>query len=451
MGQELTPGNSATQAEPLSQITRPTFVRWQVMACITLVTMLTYLDRLNLGIAAKFINDEFHFGTQTMGWILSAFVLGYSLFQIPGGWLGDRIGPRNVLAAAIVLWSIFTALTALAPRLAAHGWISVAWAFIAVRFLVGAGEAATSPNGNKIVGSWMRASARGTGASFTILGVGLGGAITPPLIAWIMLRYGWRTSFYFAGLLGLIVVVLWLALVTNSPEENPRVNRAELDLIRAGQTTEPLAVAAAASRAPTPWANILQSPSAWGLFFAYFCQGFPIYFYHTWFFYYLTQIRHLTITEGGFWGATPYLAIVVLAPLGGVFSDFAVRKFGKRNGRRAAITLGMVSSGALLWIGSHTASNAAAITLLAIGGGMNMFAASTFWATCIDVAHGFTGSLSGIMNTFGNFGGWLSPIVTAYFAIHFGWNRALDCAAIVSIASAVFFLIVRADRPLDTA
>ena len=273
MGQELTPGNSATQAEPLSQITRPTFVRWQVMACITLVTMLTYLDRLNLGIAAKFINDEFHFGTQTMGWILSAFVLGYSLFQIPGGWLGDRIGPRNVLAAAIVLWSIFTALTALAPRLAAHGWISVAWAFIAVRFLVGAGEAATSPNGNKIVGSWMRASARGTGASFTILGVGLGGAITPPLIAWIMLRYGWRTSFYFAGLLGLIVVVLWLALVTNSPEENPRVNRAELDLIRAGQTTEPLAVAAAASRASTAMGENSPIAISMGTFLRIFLPG----------------------------------------------------------------------------------------------------------------------------------------------------------------------------------
>ncbi len=147
MGQELTPVPQ--------NLERPTFVRWQVMACITLVTMLTYLDRLNLGIAAKFINDEFHFSTQTMGWILSAFVLGYSVFQIPGGWLGDRLGPRNILAGAIVLWSIFTALTALAPRLATHGWISVAWAFIAVRFLVGAGEAATSPNGNKIVANWM--------------------------------------------------------------------------------------------------------------------------------------------------------------------------------------------------------------------------------------------------------------------------------------------------------
>jgi MFS transporter, ACS family, glucarate transporter len=418
------------------------------MACITLVTTLTYLDRLNLGVATKFILDEFQFTTQQMGWVLSAFVLGYSVFQIPGGWLGDRVGPRNVLAGAIVLWSVFTALTGLAPKIGAALGIGALAAFIVARFLVGAGEAATSPNGNKIVANWMGAAHRGRGASFTILGVGLGGAITPPLIAWVMQRWGWRSSFYLAGLLGLIVVVLWVALVTDAPETHPRVNAAELELIQRGRTNERQQSAGTSARQPTPWAEILSSISAWGLFLAYFCQGFPIYFYHTWFFYYLTKVRHLTITETGFWGATPYLAIVVLAPLGGIFSDAAVRGLGRRNGRRAAVAVGMVSSGALLWIGTHTPGNAAAISLLAIGGGMNMFAASTFWATCIDLTDRFTGSLSGIMNTFGNFGGWLSPIVTAYLATHFSWNAALDCAAVVSITSLAFFLLVRADQPL---
>lgn len=414
------------------------------MSCITLVTTLTYLDRLNLGVATKFILDEFHFSTQQMGWVLSAFVLGYSVFQIPGGWLGDRIGPRNVLAGAIVLWSAFTALTGLAPRIGAAVGIGALGAFIAARFLVGMGEAATSPNGNKIVANWMGAAHRGTGASFTILGVGLGGAITPPLIAWVMQRWGWRTSFYLAGMLGLLVVLVWLAYVTDSPEKNRRVNAAELEKIRSGRAAR----AEQGTIEPTPWLKILGSVSAWGLFFAYFCQGFPIYFYHTWFFYYLTKVRHLTITETGIWGATPYLAIVVLAPLGGMFSDFAVRAFGKRRGRRAAIAIGMVSSGALLWIGTHTPGNAAAISLLAIGGGMNMFAASTFWATCIDLTERFTGSLSGMMNTFGNFGGWLSPIVTAYLATHYGWRAALDCAAVVSVASLAFFLLVRADQAI---
>jgi ACS family glucarate transporter-like MFS transporter len=436
--QQIAPTAAQTRASASS-------VRWQIMCCITLVTTLTYVDRLNLSIAAKYIQDEFSFSTHTMGWVFSAFLLGYALFQIPGGWAGDRYGPKNVLALAILFWSVFTALTGLAPKLILHGWINAVAAFMIIRFPVGAGEAATSPNGNKIVANWMGSGRRGTGASFTILGVGLGGAITPPLIAWIMQKYGWRTSFYIAGALGLIVVLVWQALVTNTPEEHPRVNRAELELIQAGRDVSGLVK----NRRATPWGQLISTASCWGLFLGYFCQGFPIYFYHTWFFLYLIQVRHLGITQGGLWGATPYLAIAALAPLGGLFSDFAVRRMGKRWGRRATISVGMFSSASLLWVGSNTASNTAAVIALAVGGGMNMFAASTFWATCIDLTQEFTGSLSGLMNTFGNLGGWLSPIVTAYVATSFGWNRALDCAAAVSIASGLFFLLVKADRSID--
>ncbi len=426
---------------------RATTVRWQVMCCITLVTMLTYLDRLNLGVAAKFIQDEFAFDTRTMGWVFSAFLMGYALFQIPGGWAGDRYGPKRVLGLAIFFWSLFTALTGLAPRLAAGRWASVLVTFLVIRFLVGAGEAATSPNANKIVMNWMGPGHRGTGASFTILGVGLGGAITPPLIAWIMQKYGWRMAFYLGGALGLGVLLFWQIFVTSTPEENPRVNAAELAQIH----SERFGIAPIERHARTPWRRFLSSASCWGLFLAYFCQGFPIYFYHTWFFQYLIQVRHLSITQTGLWGATPYLAIAVLAPLGGFFSDFASKRLGKRWGRRAAVCVGMGCSAVLLWVGSSMVNTAAAVTALAFGGGMNMFAASTFWATCIDLTPEFTGSLSGMMNTFGNLGGWLSPIVTAFVATSFGWNRALDCAAAVSIASGSLFLLVKADQPLDAA
>jgi ACS family glucarate transporter-like MFS transporter len=180
------------------------------------------------------------------------------------------------------------------------------------------------------------------------------------------------------------------------------------------------------------------------------CQGYPIYIYHTWFFIYLIRVRHLSITEGGFWGATPYLAIAVLAPFGGWFSDFAVRRLGKRAGRRMAVCIGMFSSAALMWIGSSTANSTAAILLLATACGLNMFAATTFWATCIDLTEDFTGSVSGLMNTFGNFGGGLAPILTAYFATRYGWNRALDAGAIMSIGSGLFFLLVRADQSFDS-
>lgn len=426
---------------------RPTRVRWGIMACVVMVTVLTYLDRLNLGIAGKYIQDEFGLSTYMMGWIFSAFLLGYSIFQVPAGWVGDRFGPKNILTGAILLWSLFTALTGLAPGLIISRWIGAAGALILVRFLVGVGEAANSPNNNKIVGNWIGLQHRGIGSSFTILGVGIGGAFTPPLIAWIMQHLGWRSSFYISGLLGLFVVLIWEWYVTNTPEEHTQVNEQELALIRSGVTRRPRNNHDEARR--PPWRKMLSNRSVWALLLGYMCQGFPIYFYHTWFFIYLVRVRHLSITQGGFWGSTPYIGIALLAPVGGVFSDYAVRKLGRRAGRRLAVCVGMISSAVFMWIGAGADRSSTAIALLALGAGFNMFAATTFWATCIDLTEDFTASLSGLMNTFGNLGGWLSPIVSAYLATRFGWNVALDCAAVVSIASALFFLFVQADQKVD--
>ena len=417
------------------------------MGFVTVVTMLTYLDRLNLSIAGKPIQDEFSLSTQTMGWIFSAFLLGYALLQVPGGWAGDRFGPRKVMTGAILGWSLFTAATAIAPELPFAKWFGVVGSFLVFRFLVGVGEAASSPNNNKIVSAWMGSTHRGLGASFTIIGIGIGGAMTPPLIAAVMQRWGWRSTFYAAGAVGIFIAMLWRWYVTDSPNQHPHVNAAELAIIRGDSVTKPEAKAKAKAR--PPWREMLKSRSIWGLVLGYMCQGFPIYFYHTWFFIYLVRVRHLSITHSSFWGTTPYLAIAALAPLGGLYSDAACRRFGKRLGRNFAVWTGMGLSAALLWLGSNTTNTGASILLLALGGGFNMFAAATFWATCIDLSERYTGSVSGLMNTFGNLGGWLSPIVTAYLATHYGWSRALLCAAVVTVASGALFSFVDASRSLD--
>jgi ACS family glucarate transporter-like MFS transporter len=427
-------------------VEKPTKVRWAIMACLVMVTTLTIMDRLNLGIAGKFIQDELKLSTQMMGWVFSAFLLGYSLFQVPAGWVGDRYGPKNVLTGAILLWSLFTALCGFAPDLIIGRWIGAAGAFMVVRFLVGVGEAANAPNSNKIVSNWIGSSQRGIGSSFLTLGTGIGGTVTPPLIAWITQQWGWRVSFYISGLLGLFVVLIWEWYVTNTPNEHPKVNPQELALIQSDSQTRPKK---SREFQKTPWKQMLSNRSVWGILLGYMCQGFPMYFFHTWFFIYLVRVRHLSISEGGIWGSTPFLAVAVMAPLGGWFSDVAVRKFGKRNGRRLAVCTGMLSSALLLWIGASASESATAVLLLALGGGLNMFAAVTYWATCIDLTNEFAGSLSGMMNTLGNLGGWLSPIVSAYLAIHYGWKVALDCAAVVTIASALFFMLVRADQKLD--
>jgi ACS family glucarate transporter-like MFS transporter len=430
-------------------VTRPTHVRWHIVGLLGIVSALTYLDRLNLSIAGKHIQDEFAFSNQTMGWILSAFVLGYALFQLPGGWIGDRYGPRGVLTAAVLWWSVFTAATGIAPRLPLAGWFGLAWSFAIIRFLIGVGEAAAFPNSNRIVAFWMGAGQRGIGNSLFLMGIGAGGALTPMFIAALMERWGWRSSFYVCALAGTVVALTWRSYATNRPEEHPRVNAAELALIRSSDPRAAGSQPAGSTRRDTPWGRMFSSLSVWGLILSYFCIAYPAYIFYTWFFIYLVRVRGLTVTQGGFWGSTPFLAIALLVPVGGWLSDRASARFGKRRGRQSAVWLGVTCSALLMWAGGHAQNNTLAILLLAGAAGFNLFATVTWWATCNDLTQRFSGSLSGLMNMCGNLGGWLSPIMTALIATRLGWSQALDFAALVTLAAGLLWLFINASRPLE--
>jgi ACS family glucarate transporter-like MFS transporter len=429
---------------------RPTRVRWHIIALLAVISGLTYLDRLNLSIAAGYIQKEFLFNDETMGWVLSAFVLGYALFQVPGGWVGDRYGPRGVMTVAILWWSLFTAGTAIAPRLPLVGWFGLAWSFAIVRFLIGVGEAAAFPNSNKIIANWMGAGQRGIGNALFLFGIGVGGALTPKFITSLMGHWGWRSSFYACAVVGTAVALTWHRYATDHPEEHPRVNAAELALIHAGETREAAVFQpATARRQGAPWGRMLSRVSVWALVLSYSCIAYAAYIFYTWFFIYLTRERGFTVKQGGFWGSTPFLAIALLAPLGGWVSDRAVARFGKRRGRQSAVWLGAACSAGLMWAGGHTQDNILAILLLAGAAGFNLFATTTWWAACNDLTKKYSGSLSGLMNMFGNLGGWLSPIVTAYIATRVGWNQALSFAALVTLAAGALWFLVDASQGLE--
>ncbi len=422
-----------------------------MVTALTLITALTYVDRMNLGIAGKYIQDEFNFSTETMGWILSGFVLGYAIFQVPGGWAGDSIGPRRVLTFALLWWSVFTAATALTPGLPLAKWLGMAGAFFAVRFLIGVGEAAALPNANKIVAFWVGHKSRGVANALFLAGIGLGGTVTPVSIAWMMERWGWRTSFYVCGVAGIVLALAWNSYATDRPEQHPRVNTRELEMIQRARAADasPTSSPNSPSKARPPWKKLLTRTTTWALMLSYFCEGYPNYIYYLWFFLYLVRVRGLTVKQAGLWGMAPFLAILLLAPLGGWFSDRAVEKLGKRRGRQCAVWLGMTLSGALLTAGAHTGENSLAIVLLSCAAGFNLFATASWWAACNDLTPNFSGSLSAMMNTWGNIGGWLSPIVTAYIASRLGWTKALDFAALVTFAAAVIWILVNAGQNLE--
>ena len=426
----------------------PTRVRWRVVFLLAITAGLTYVDRLNLGLAGKYIQDEFKFDTQTMGWILGAFSLGYALFHVPGGWLADRFGARRVLAGAILWFSVFTAVTAIAPSIPLLKVLGAAWAFVIVRFVMGLGEAAAMPVGNKMMAYWLSEKERTFGTSVFLAGVGAGGIAAPFLITSIVKNWGWRPAFAFLGIIGVAVAVLWYVLVRDLPEEHPDVNAVELALIGRSSTSI-LRTPQFVAKISVPWRRLLSSRSMWGLMISHFCLVYPVYIFFTWFFIYLVRVRGVTISKASLWTSAPFAANLVMVPLWGWLSDRIADRMGKRRGRQVAAWLAIGCSAILMFSGSHTAGEALALLQLSIAAGFNFAASAVLWTACNDISAKCSGSISGIMTTFGSLGGFLSPVVTAAIAARFGWSYGLDFAALVTVVSGLAWFLINADQCLE--
>lgn len=418
----------------------PTRVRWRIAGLLLLIITLTFIDRFNMNVAAKYIQQEYSLTNVQVGTLLSAFVFGYALFQVPGGLLGDRFGPRRVLTFSVLWWSAFTALTAAAPALPLAGWTSVLTSFWIVRFLIGVGEGPAFPNANKVVGTWMSATERARGSSAFILGVGIGGTLTPPIIAWIMLTYGWRTSFVVCGALGLVVAALWDIYSTETPREHAAVNEAELKLIGEAPPLRKRSI---------PWASFFGRSTVWALMGSNMLLGYVSYIFYTWFYLYVVNVRKLPVVAGGYWSTAPFVMMLIAAPLGGFASDRMVRRFGHTVGRRIPVLGASVLACLLLLAGGRIEDPYYAISVLAVAGGCNTFIAVTCWALPNDLSRLFSGSLSGIFNMANNLGGTISPILTPAIASAYGWTTALDLAAAIILCSGLLWIFIDAGCRLD--
>jgi MFS transporter, ACS family, glucarate transporter len=440
--------NPVSQQGPHANV-EPTHVRWNIVVMLAVITGLTYIDRLNLQVAGKYIQDEYHFDTQTMGWVLGAFGLGYAIFHVPGGWLGDRFGARRILALTVLWSSVFTAMTAVAPRLGA-GWLGAAWSFAVVRFVLGSGEAAAFPVCNKTIGYWLGQKERAFGTSLFLTGVAVSGTIAPVAINWIVKHWGWEMSFVICGVLGMIVSAAWYAYVRDRPEEHPGVNAAELALIRDLGAKEAIAGPAKKVRITgAAWGKILKSRSVRALMFSHFCLVYAVNIFFSWFFIYLVRVRGLAASRASIWTSAPFLASMFMVPLWGWLADRASEKLGKRSGRQRVLWLGVGLSAFFLVMGSHTAGNNLAALLLAAAAGFNLAASAILWTACSDITREFAGSVSGAMTTFGSLGGWISPVLTAKIATSVGWAYALDFAALATVAGGLAWFIIDVSQSVE--
>jgi MFS transporter, ACS family, glucarate transporter len=427
--------------------TKATRVRWVVMGFVMAIMAVTALNRLNLSIAGKYIEAEFSFNTISMGRVFSAFLWGYGLFQIPWGYVCDRIGPRRTLTASIYCFAVGSGAMVFAPKLAAATGISALAVFRIVRFLTGVGEAAVSSNVTRVIASWTALRERGFASGLQVCGLGLGGTLTPIAIAWTMIHWGWRVSFAVSASLAFLVVALWHWYATDWPEENPRVNQQELQMIH--PASEKATPRPQHSATKVPWLKIFGSMSVWGLILAYGCQGYAFYVYYNWFYFYAVKVRGLDLMHAAAWTSAPFFAMAVLSPIGGWFSDRVARVSDRRKGRLAAVWAGMGLAALLLYTGNHLSITAVALPMIALAAGFTMFGAANFWAACIDLAPGYSASLSALMNTMGSLGGVVSSTVTASIAVHRGWVPALDVAVWVTISSGLLFTMVDANRSIE--
>ncbi|MGE0820681.1 MAG: MFS transporter [Candidatus Binatia bacterium] len=423
-----------------------TAIRWRILWLLIFVSLVRSVDALNFSVAAKQIMPEYGFTTVQMGLLYTAFTAGYGLFHLPGGWLADLFGPRRILAIAILWWSAFTGLTAVAGELSGLStFLSPFWAFLLIRFCVGIGEGAAYPTTSKTVSNWMAPDERGFASGLVWSGAGLGYAIAPPLVAWMMVGYGWRPVFFVLAVLGIVIAAVWYGVVRDRPDVHPQVNTQELKKIygnRESSTQGDQAV-----RHP-PWRILLTDRNVVLLSVASFFLGYVAYIYQSWFYLYLVNVRGFAVVSGGLFAAGPFLAVTLLCPIGGFVSDALTARYGSKTGRRGVALTCFFSSAVCMYLGAHAADPYLAVFLLSLGDGLVYASLGASWGAIIDISGVHTGAVYGIVGMFANFGGMLAPTLTPMLAERYSWEIALHVAALLAAVAGLVWLAIDASKKL---
>lgn len=425
-----------------------TNVRWLLVFWLFILSAVSYLDRVNISIAGGSIADAYHLSDVQLGKVFSAMLVGYALFQTFGGRLADRFGPRRVLTLGVVWWGIFTTLTALIPA----GIGAALFFLLAVRFLLGVGEAVIYPAANQFVASWIPVSERGIANGWIFAGVGAGAGLTPPLITYLMVRYGWRFSFWVCAIIGFIAGVVWFLMARDEPDEHPRVSAAELATIHSGLKPAIRNAESAISNRQKrliPWKRILTSREVWGVSVSYFCYGYVGWIFFSWFYRYLAKVRGLSLTASAFYSMLPFLAMLVCCLLGGAISDRLTRWHSARLGRCGLATVALVLAAGFLAFGARVQSARLASVVLAGGAGSLYLSQSSFWSVTADIAGTSAGSVSGFMNMANQIGAAITASLTPWIGVQFGWTASFLVAAGLCLVGAISWLAVDPSRTLD--
>jgi len=417
---------------------RPTRARHLVILFAITLAIITYIDRACLSQATPYVRRELGFSKIQMGYIFLAFNLAYALFEIPGGWLGDKIGPRRVLLRVVSFWSVCTA---------AMGWMWSLASMTVTNFLFGAGEAGAFPNLTKVFTTWLPQHERVRAQGLMWMSARWGGAFTPMLVVWMLHFVTWRQAFQIFGVVGVVWAVLFYIWFRDNPREHPRVNSAELELLNGADRM-------ATSHGSVPWKKLISSRSVWLLWVQYFCLSYTFWFYIQWLPTYLVET--FKVSEG-------YAARLAVFPLffGGIGAATAgllfarvVRLIGSvKTSRRLMASLGCLGAAVLLFVHTGVKDPLWAMIIMGLASFCNDIVLPSAWGACMDIGGRCAGTLSGSMNMMGNLAGGAAPVVAAYILRATGnnWIIPIYVMAAIYLIGVLCWILIDPVTPLEPA
>lgn len=405
-----------------------------VLTLLCLMYGITYIDRVNVSTAAAAFRKELNISNSDYGWVFSAFAYPYLVFQIIGGWVGDRFGARRALALAGFIWAGATIL---------FGLVSSLTGMIFARLLLGFGEGATFPVATRAMADWVPTGKRGFAQGITHSAARLGNALTPPIFVWLILQVTWRGSFIVTGVISLIWVIAWGFYFRDNPREHPGITSQELERLPRYRTSEER------RKAPTPWDRLARR--MFPVTVVYFCYGWTLWLFLAWIPQYFLQSYQLNLRDSAFFSAGVFFGGVIGDSLGGIVSDRIYEKTRDRNkARRNLVVFGFLGSllCTLPILFLHSVTLAA--ILLSAAFFFSEFTIGPMWAIPMDIAPRYAGTASGIMNSGSALAAIISPVLAGYVI---DWTGVPELPFVGSIAllllGSVLAFWMHPDKELD--
>jgi sugar phosphate permease len=411
-------------------------VRWRIFAFLFGFAFLGYVQRSGITVASEPMMRDLGLSQSMLGWSLTAFLIGYSVFQIPSAVIGEFWGPRRTFTAIGIITVIACLATPLMPRLAPA--TSVGALLILAQLLLGVAQAALFPVATGTIRNWFPTRNWGFAQGLLTTAIWIGSAVTPPLVSTVMVAHGWRVALAAASLPALLLVIGWHSYARDRPAEHRSVRAPELaELAADGAAADVGRVTLARI------ARLLLKPQIQLLTLSYFSMNNVFYLVTFWAFIYLRQARHLTLLESGWLASLPFLTAALACGLGGRLSDGAIARFGLRRGMRL-LPLAALPCSALFLCATGLAGNAyVAVFALCAAFGSCELTEGSYWSATMRAVPEDSMTATAVLNTGGNLGGLVATPLIAALSVHQRWGTVFAIGAVMASSAALFWLWIK--------